>query len=69
VVTFIVYVAAKRSLSFLYSRRPKLQLIRAGALFIATSYFYVAITKMQLADAAAIQFLAPVLVTAFLAYS
>ena len=65
VVTFIVYVAAKRSLSFLHSRRPKLQLIRAGALFIATSCFYVAITKMQLADAAAIQFLAPVLVTAF----
>ena len=65
VVTFIVYVTAKRSLGFLHSHRPKLQLIRAGALFIATSCFYVAITKMQLADAAAIQFLAPVLVTAF----
>ncbi len=65
VVTFIVYVAAKRSLSFMRSHRPKLQLIRAGALFLATSCFYVAITKMQLADAAAIQFLAPVLVTAF----
>lgn len=65
VVTFVVYMGAKRSLGFLRSHRPRLQLIRAGALFIATSCFYVAITKMQLADAAAIQFLAPVLVTAF----
>lgn len=65
VVTFLVYAGARRSLGFLRTNRPKLQLIRAGALFLATSCFYVAITKMQLGDAAAIQFLAPVLVTAF----
>ncbi|MBL6940647.1 MAG: DMT family transporter, partial [Rhodospirillales bacterium] len=53
-----------RSLSFLRARRPGLQLIRASALFGATSSMYVAITHMQLGDASAIQFLAPVLVTA-----
>ena len=46
------------------ARKPGLQLIRAAALFGATSCMYVAITRMQLGDASAIQFLAPVLVTA-----
>ncbi len=64
VLTFSIYAGKTRSFDFLRARRPGLQLIRAGALFGATSTFYVAITKMQLADASAIQFLAPVLVTA-----
>ena len=64
VLTFAAYALGARSLGFLRARRPGLQLIRAVALFGATSFFYVAITRMQLADAAAIQFLAPVLVTA-----
>jgi len=64
VLTFGVYAARTRSLAFLKVRRPGLQFLRAASLFGATSFLYVAITRMQLADAAAIQFLAPVLVTA-----
>ena len=65
VITFGVYAVKQQSFSFLRSRRPGFQLIRAASLFGATSFMYVAITLMPLGDAAAIQFLAPVLVTAF----
>ena len=65
VITFVVYAGYSRSLSFLRSRKPGLQFLRAGSLFAATSFMYVAITLMPLGDAASIQFLAPVLVTAF----
>ena len=64
-ITFFVYLGRTGSLGFLKSRKPGLQLLRAGSLFAATSFMYVAITLMPLGDAAAIQFLAPVLVTAF----
>ena len=64
VITFGYYGTSTRSLEFLRARRPGLQLIRAAALFGATFFMYVAITRMPLGDAAAIQFLAPVLVTA-----
>ena len=64
VITFGSYSIKTRSLQFLRARRPGLQLIRALALFGATFFMYVAITRMPLGDAAAIQFLAPVLVTA-----
>ena len=64
-ITFGVYAVKQQSFSFLRSRRPGFQLIRAASLFGATSFMYVAITLMPLGDAAAIQFLAPVLVTAF----
>jgi len=63
VITFSVYAGKRRSFSFLRARRPGLQLIRAVSLFGATSFMYVAITHMPLGDAAAIQFMAPVLVT------
>ncbi|MFC1674047.1 DMT family transporter [Pseudomonadota bacterium] len=62
-ITFGVYAGKRRSFQFLRARRPGLQLVRAGALFGATSTMYVAITLMPLGDAAAIQFMAPVLVT------
>ena len=62
-INFTVYSVKGRSLYFLRARRPGLQLIRAAALFGATSFMYVAITLMPLGDAAAIQFMAPVLVT------
>jgi drug/metabolite transporter (DMT)-like permease len=65
VLTFSLYAGRTRSLAFLRARRPGLQFIRAGALFGATGFMYTAITRMQLADASSIQFLAPVLVTAF----
>ena len=64
VITFSAYSIKTQSLDFLRARRPGLQLIRALALFGATSFMYLAITRMPLGDAAAIQFLAPVLVTA-----
>ena len=64
VITFGAYSLKTRSFQFLRSRRPGLQLIRATALFGATFFMYQAITRMPLGDAAAIQFLAPVLVTA-----
>lgn len=63
VITFSVYAAKRRNLNFLRAKRPGLQFVRAASLFAATSFMYVAITMMPLGDAAAIQFLAPVLVT------
>lgn len=64
-ITFSYYAYRTRSLDFLRARRPGLQLLRASCLFGATFFLYVAVTRMQLGDASAIQFLAPVLVTAF----
>ena len=64
VITFGAYGISTRSLGFLRARRPGLQFLRAAALFGATFFMYEAITRMPLGDAAAIQFLAPVLVTA-----
>lgn len=64
-ITFAAYGIKTRSLGFLRARRPALQFIRALALFGATFFMYLAIMRMPLGDAAAIQFLAPVLVTAF----
>lgn len=62
-LTFSIYAAKRRSLDFLRAQRPGLQMIRAAALFGATSFLYVGITLMPLGDAASIQFFAPVLVT------
>ena len=64
VVTFIVCAATTRSLNFVWARRPGLQFIRAASIFGATSTLYISLTKMPLGEAASIQFLAPVLVTA-----
>lgn len=64
-LTFVLYTGQTRSLDFLRARRPGLQFLRAAALFGATAMMYVALTLMPLGDAAAIQFLAPVLMTAF----
>jgi drug/metabolite transporter (DMT)-like permease len=64
VVTFTL-LSSKGSLGFLRANRPGLQTLRAGLLLIATCSMYFAISSMPLANATAIQFLAPVLVTAF----
>lgn len=63
VLTFGACTVKCRSFSFLRTKRPGLQLVRAGALFGTTSCLYVAIQHMPLGDASAIQFFAPVLVT------
>lgn len=65
VITFGYYVRQTGSVRFLCAQRPGMQLLRAFCLFGATFFMYIAITRMQLGDAAAIQFLAPVLMTAF----
>jgi len=64
-ITFVAYAGQRRSIDFLKARRPWLQFFRAASLFGATCTLYVAITMMPLGDAAAIQFMAPVLVTLF----
>jgi drug/metabolite transporter (DMT)-like permease len=63
-ITFGTYGIKTGSLQFLRAQRSDLQFIRALALFGATFFMYIAITRMPLGDAASIQFLAPVLVTA-----
>lgn len=65
VITFGYYSKTTGSLRFLHAQRPGLQFLRALCLFGATFFMYIAITRMPLGDAAAIQFLAPVLVSAF----
>ena len=63
IITFAAYAGQRRSIDFLVAKRPGLQFFRALSLFGATCTLYVAITMMPLGDAAAIQFMAPVLVT------
>ncbi len=57
-------LASKGSLSFLRARRPGLQILRASFLIAATSCMYLAVTHMPLADATAIMYLYPLLITA-----
>lgn len=64
VITFII-LGSRGSFGFLRANRPGLQTLRAGLLLCATANMYVSISIMPLANATAIQFLAPVLVTAF----
>ncbi|MEF2072502.1 DMT family transporter [Consotaella aegiceratis] len=49
--------------NFLRTRRPVLQLTRGGLLIVVTVLIYTAMPHISLADATAIQFFAPVLVT------
>ena len=65
VITFGYYRKTTGSLAFLRAKRPDLQFYRAASLFGVTFTLYTALQYMPLGDAAAIQFLAPVLVTAF----
>jgi drug/metabolite transporter (DMT)-like permease len=64
-ITFGVFRLKTRSYRFLIARRPDLQFYRASCLFGATFSLYLSLRYMPLGDAASIQFLAPVLVTAF----
>ncbi|QDL94688.1 DMT family transporter (plasmid) [Paroceanicella profunda] len=62
-VAITLYLLRHSGLSFLHTRRPGLQFARAATLFAATLLMYTSLTYVPLADATAIQFLAPVLVT------
>lgn len=63
--SLIVSVVLSRSgrFGFLRSRQPGKQFIRATCLFGATLCMYTALTRIPLADATAVQFFAPVLVS------
>ncbi|NIR32574.1 MAG: DMT family transporter [Gammaproteobacteria bacterium] len=56
-------LAARGGLGFVRARRPGLQTLRGGALLGATLCLYTALAYVPLADATAVQFFAPVLVT------
>ncbi|WP_206453489.1 DMT family transporter [Aurantimonas marina] len=62
-VLMTAWLAKTRGTSFLRTRRPALQLTRGTALLCATIVMYLALSKVPLADATAVMFFAPVLVT------
>ena len=59
----VVYLLITKSSIIFKSKRPKTQIQRSFALFGATCAMYTSLKYLPLADAAAIQFFAPVLVT------
>lgn len=62
---FLVVVLAPRlRLDLLRTRRPGLQLLRGGVLVASTMFFFSALALMPIAEAAAITFLSPLLLTA-----
>lgn len=65
--TVLVFLILSRggSLGFLRTTRPMLQFLRAGAMFAATLFMYMALRVVPLADATAVQFLSAALVTLF----
>ncbi|MEO9788767.1 MAG: DMT family transporter [Aurantimonas coralicida] len=62
-ILMTAWLARTRGTSFLHSKRPGLQLARGAALLCATTLMYVSFAHVPLADATAVQFFAPVLVT------
>ncbi len=62
-IIVVVYLLATRSRSVFKSNRPVIQLQRSFALFAATAAMYTSLVYLPLADAAAVQHVAPVLVT------
>ncbi len=59
------YLAATSGTSFLKPRRPVLQVLRGFAILAATICMYEALAFVPLADATAVLFFAPILVTLF----
>lgn len=60
----IALLAPRMGLNLIRTRRPKLQLFRGLVLVGSTGFFYLSLTYLPLAEAAAISFVAPVLVAA-----
>ncbi len=58
----IALLAPRLGLALVRTRRPVLQILRGLALVASTGFFYLALTYLPLAEAAAIGFVAPVLV-------
>jgi drug/metabolite transporter (DMT)-like permease len=62
-IVVIIYLLVTQSRSVFKTNRPKMQLQRSLALFAATCAMYTSLKYIPLADAAAVQHAAPVLVT------
>jgi drug/metabolite transporter (DMT)-like permease len=62
-VFMLALLAPRMGLSLVRTQRPVLQMLRGLALVASTGFFYLALTYLPLAEAAAIGFVAPVLVT------
>jgi drug/metabolite transporter (DMT)-like permease len=60
----LVLFAPRLGLRLIHTRRPALQVLRGLFLVGSTGFFYLALRYLPLAEAAAISFVAPVLVTA-----
>ncbi len=60
----IVVLAPRLRLGLLRTRRPGLQILRGGILAASTVFFFSALALMPIAEAAAITFLSPLLLTA-----
>jgi drug/metabolite transporter (DMT)-like permease len=59
----IALLAPRMGWSLVRTKRPVLQVLRGVALMSSTGFFYLALSHLPLAEAAAISFVAPVLVT------
>lgn len=68
VVVMLVFVAPRLRWGLVTSRRPGLQVIRGVALAASSLFFFSGLAFMPIAEASAITFLAPLLVTAMSAY-
>ncbi|WP_343058674.1 DMT family transporter [Aurantimonas endophytica] len=62
-LVMVAWLAPTTGMRFLRTKRPGLQLLRGGTLLVATLLMYTAFSRIPLADATAVQFFAPVLVT------
>jgi drug/metabolite transporter (DMT)-like permease len=62
-IVVVIYLLVTQSRSVFKTNRPKMQLQRSLALFAATCAMYTSLKYIPLADAAAVQHAAPVLVT------
>ncbi|MEE3000128.1 MAG: DMT family transporter [Pseudomonadota bacterium] len=62
-IIVIIYLFLLHPRTVFISKQPKIQLQRSFLLFIATLAMYTSLKYLPLADAAAVQFFAPVLVT------
>jgi drug/metabolite transporter (DMT)-like permease len=60
----LVLLAPRMGLDLLRTKRPGLQILRGTILVASTAFFFLSLTYLPLAEAAAITFVAPVLVTA-----
>ncbi len=61
----IMYLLFSQPIAVFKTNRPKIQILRSFSLFGATLAMYTSLKYLPLADAAAVQFSAPVLVTIF----